>query len=90
VIGTHGRSGFQRLLLGSVTEKLIRKATCPTLVVPPRSPVFQPARRSSFAGFSAPSIFPRAPSMRWHMRSTWPRRPTPSSRSCMWWNSLRC
>jgi nucleotide-binding universal stress UspA family protein len=38
VIGTHGRAGFQRLFLGSVTEKVIRKATCPTLVVPPRAP----------------------------------------------------
>jgi nucleotide-binding universal stress UspA family protein len=38
VIGTHGRSGFQGLFLGSVTEKVIRKATCPTLVVPPRVP----------------------------------------------------
>ena len=38
VLGTHGRSGFQRLFLGSVTEKLIRQATCPTLVVPPRAP----------------------------------------------------
>jgi nucleotide-binding universal stress UspA family protein len=38
VIATHGRSGFQRLFLGSVTEKVIRKATCPTLVVPPRAP----------------------------------------------------
>ena len=38
VLGTHGRSGFQRLFLGSVTEKLIRKASCPTLVVPPRAP----------------------------------------------------
>ena len=38
VIGTHGRSGFQRLFLGSVTEKVIRKTTCPTLVVPPRVP----------------------------------------------------
>jgi nucleotide-binding universal stress UspA family protein len=37
VLGTHGRSGFQRLFLGSVTEKVIRKATCPTLVVPPRT-----------------------------------------------------
>ena len=36
VLGTHGRSGFQRLFLGSVTEKVIRKAPCPTLVVPPR------------------------------------------------------
>jgi nucleotide-binding universal stress UspA family protein len=37
VLGTHGRSGFERLFLGSVTEKVIRKATCPTLVVPPRA-----------------------------------------------------
>ena len=29
VIGTHGRSGFERLLLGSVAEKVLRKASCP-------------------------------------------------------------
>ncbi|HEY1304329.1 MAG TPA: universal stress protein [Vicinamibacterales bacterium] len=38
VIGTHGRSGFERLFLGSVTEKVIRKSACHTLVVPPRAP----------------------------------------------------
>ena len=38
VLGTHGRSGLQRLFLGSVTEKVMRKASCPTLVVPPRAP----------------------------------------------------
>jgi nucleotide-binding universal stress UspA family protein len=38
VLGTHGRSGFQRLFLGSISEKVIRKATCPTLIVPPRVP----------------------------------------------------
>jgi nucleotide-binding universal stress UspA family protein len=42
VLGTHGRSGFQRLFLGSVTEKVIRTATCPTLVVPPRAPDVAP------------------------------------------------
>jgi nucleotide-binding universal stress UspA family protein len=42
VLGTHGRSGFQRLVLGSVTEKVIRKAGCPTLVVPPRAPDVPP------------------------------------------------
>jgi nucleotide-binding universal stress UspA family protein len=38
VLGTHGRSGFQKLFLGSVTEKVMRKAPCPVLVVPPRAP----------------------------------------------------
>ena len=37
VLGTHGRSGFERLLLGSVTEKVLRKASCPVLTVPPRA-----------------------------------------------------
>jgi nucleotide-binding universal stress UspA family protein len=34
-MGTHGLSGFDRLLLGSVTEKVVRKAACPVLTVPP-------------------------------------------------------
>jgi nucleotide-binding universal stress UspA family protein len=38
VLGTHGRSGFDRLLLGSVTERLLRKAPCPVLTVPRRMP----------------------------------------------------
>ena len=42
VLGTHGRSGFQRLFLGSVTEKVMRKAPCPALVVPPRAPDVPP------------------------------------------------
>jgi nucleotide-binding universal stress UspA family protein len=36
VMGTHGRSGFSRLMLGSVTERTLRKAPCPVLTVPPR------------------------------------------------------
>lgn len=35
VMGTHGRSGVPRLVLGSVTEKLLRIAPCPVLTVPP-------------------------------------------------------
>jgi nucleotide-binding universal stress UspA family protein len=35
VMGTHGRRGFKRLLLGSVTETVLREAPCPVLVVPP-------------------------------------------------------
>lgn len=34
VIGSHGRGRFERLLLGSTTEKVVRKATSPVLVVP--------------------------------------------------------
>jgi nucleotide-binding universal stress UspA family protein len=37
VMGTHGASGFEHLLLGSVTEKVLRKAPCPVLTVPPRA-----------------------------------------------------
>ncbi len=33
VMGTHGRGGFERLVLGSVTEKVLRKAPCPVLTV---------------------------------------------------------
>jgi nucleotide-binding universal stress UspA family protein len=35
VMGTHGRSGFERLVLGSVTEKVLRKAACPIMTVAP-------------------------------------------------------
>jgi nucleotide-binding universal stress UspA family protein len=37
VMGTHGRGGFQRLVLGSVTERVLRTAVCPVLTVPPRT-----------------------------------------------------
>ena len=33
VVGTHGRRGISRALLGSVAEKLVRLAECPVLVV---------------------------------------------------------
>lgn len=33
VAATHGRSGLKRLILGSVTERLMRTLTCPLLVV---------------------------------------------------------
>jgi nucleotide-binding universal stress UspA family protein len=36
VISTHGRAGFDRMLLGSVAEQVIRYAECPVLVVPSR------------------------------------------------------
>ncbi len=33
VIGTHGRGAIAHMLLGSVAEKVVRKASCPVLVV---------------------------------------------------------
>ena len=57
VLGTHGRRGFQRFVLGSVAEEVIRKATCPVLAVPhtaehatpsPERPVLVPTDLSDF------------------------------------------
>jgi nucleotide-binding universal stress UspA family protein len=59
VVGSHGRHGVARWLLGSVAEGVVRQATCPVLVVPPEpqalsSPTIEPpcpdcvkARRAS-------------------------------------------
>ena len=35
VMGTHGRSGFERAVLGSVTNAVLRQSRCPVLSVPP-------------------------------------------------------
>ena len=37
VLGCHGVGGFEHLMLGSVTEKVLRKARCPVLTVPARA-----------------------------------------------------
>lgn len=37
VLGTHGRSGFKRLMLGSVAEAFIRMSTRPVLLIPQKS-----------------------------------------------------
>jgi nucleotide-binding universal stress UspA family protein len=33
VMGTHGRTGLSRMLMGSVAEKVLRRANCPVLTV---------------------------------------------------------
>lgn len=58
VMGTHGRAGVRRVVLGSVTEKIVRLAPCPVLTVhadmhlgavaAPAGP--RPARRAAPAG----------------------------------------
>ena len=49
VMGTHGRSGFERLVLGSVTETVLRKASCSVLTIP----------LSAVGGGSVPVVFRR-------------------------------
>jgi nucleotide-binding universal stress UspA family protein len=47
VMGTHGRSGLRRLLMGSVAEEVVRKAHCPVITVKSPSPAAvtaEPAR----------------------------------------------
>ena len=34
VMGTHGRGALEHVLLGSIAEKVVRKAPCPVLTVP--------------------------------------------------------
>lgn len=41
VIGTHGRSALAHVLLGSVAERIVRKAPCPVLTVRPSGHEFR-------------------------------------------------
>jgi universal stress protein A len=55
VMGTHGRTGLSRLLLGSVAEQVLRRAGCPVLTVNRaaalgRKPVAEPAPQLAAAG----------------------------------------
>jgi nucleotide-binding universal stress UspA family protein len=59
VMGTHGRSGFERWVLGSITEKVLRKAPCPVLTVPRATVDAEPGtfhRILCPVDFSPPSI----------------------------------
>ena len=51
VIGTHGRTGLGRLLMGSVAEAVLRQARCPILTV--KSPAVASAAESGRAGRQA-------------------------------------
>jgi nucleotide-binding universal stress UspA family protein len=57
VLGSHGRHGFQRLVLGSVTTKILHTATCPVLVVPPGAP---PSAEQPFRTILCPTDFSAA------------------------------
>lgn len=55
VMGTHGRSGLSRLILGSVAEQVLRKAPCPVLMVktPPAPAVVDPIPAATVVDVSA-------------------------------------
>lgn len=59
VVGTHGRRGVPRLLLGSVAETILRRAAVSVLVIPPApAPRGTPAEAAPFA-IPVPRIAPR-------------------------------
>jgi nucleotide-binding universal stress UspA family protein len=61
VIGTHGRTGVRKLILGSVAESIFRHASCPVLTVGPKisgqDPEIDPERILAATGFAAHSLF---------------------------------
>lgn len=40
IMGTHGRTGLEHMLLGSVAEKVVRKSPCPVLTIKKTGQVF--------------------------------------------------
>jgi nucleotide-binding universal stress UspA family protein len=52
VIGTHGRTGLRKVVMGSVAEQVFRHASCPVLTigpaVPPEAPAVEQFRRILF------------------------------------------
>jgi nucleotide-binding universal stress UspA family protein len=56
VLGTHGHGGFENLVLGSVTEKVLRKAPVPVLTVP-REPAVSPGASLPFGTILCPVDF---------------------------------
>jgi nucleotide-binding universal stress UspA family protein len=42
VMGTHGASGWKRLMLGSASEKVLRQSSIPVIMVPPQAPDWAP------------------------------------------------
>ncbi|MFJ1214760.1 universal stress protein [Burkholderia pyrrocinia] len=55
VMGTHGRRGFRRLVLGSVAERVLRHARCPVLMIPASCPPKEPADTSAASAEKEPS-----------------------------------
>jgi universal stress protein A len=50
ILGTHGRTGVDRLLMGSTAEKVVRKAGCPLFVVRPHEHDFISGESADWSG----------------------------------------
>lgn len=57
VIGSHGRSGVRRLLLGSIAEQVLRMARCPVMVVPRNAMQVDTVRARPFSRILCPVDF---------------------------------
>lgn len=72
LIGSHGRKGVERVLLGSVSEHVVREAGCPVLVVRERQ--YEDVRRSKIIEVPKdPEEY--VPPTRYHHTSGAPTRP---------------
>lgn len=61
VLGTHGRTGIKKLVLGSVAEELFRRASCPVMTVGPSAVASRPIRKVLFATDFGPSSIQALP-----------------------------
>lgn len=57
VMGTHGRTGWVNLLMGSTAEYVVRHARCPVLTVPSRPDAEEPLKKPN-VGQDMPRIQP--------------------------------
>jgi nucleotide-binding universal stress UspA family protein len=72
LVGSHGRQGVERMLLGSVSERVVREALCPVMVA--RERTYENVRRSKI--IDAPNDEPEyVPPHRYHHDSGAPIRP---------------
>ncbi len=75
VVGTHGRKGYERLLLGSDAEAILRHAHCPVLLVGPKAPALQDK------AWRCARLFVPRPSIRVRLMSPRLRTISPPARS---------
>jgi nucleotide-binding universal stress UspA family protein len=76
VMGTHGRRGFDRFVLGSTTDRVMRKASCLVLIVSnPAHNVMTtgPDGKHRLSESCIARIFPSIPGALCNMRSLWRR-----------------